>query len=54
MYVQTVYVSSGIVGIEQRPPSRDLCILVQLFTFLRPYRNAVLGAMAALLVAAAK
>ena len=38
---------------EQRPPSRDLRILVQLLTFLRPYRSAVLGAVIALLVAAA-
>ena len=38
---------------EQRPPSRDLRVLVQLFTFLRPYRGAVLAAVIALLVAAA-
>jgi len=38
---------------EQRPPSRDLRVLKQLFTFLRPYRSAVLGAVIALLVAAA-
>ncbi len=38
---------------EQRLPSRDLRILKQLFTFLRPYRSAVLGAMLALLIAAA-
>jgi len=38
---------------EQRPPSRDLRVLVQLFAFLRPYRSAVLGAVIALLVAAA-
>jgi len=37
---------------EQRPPSRDLRILKQLFTFLRPYRSAVLGAVVALLIAA--
>ncbi|MGB5338977.1 MAG: ABC transporter transmembrane domain-containing protein, partial [Gammaproteobacteria bacterium] len=37
---------------EQRPPSRDLRVLRQLFTFLRPYRSAVLGAMVALLIAA--
>jgi len=38
---------------EQRPPSRDLRVLVQLFSFLRPYRTAVLAAVIALLVAAA-
>jgi ATP-binding cassette subfamily B protein len=38
---------------EQRPPSRDLRVLVQLFSFLRPYRGAVLAAVIALLVAAA-
>lgn len=38
---------------EQRPPSRDLRVLKQLFMFLRPYRGALLGAAAALLVAAA-
>ena len=37
---------------EQRPPSRDLRILKQLFGFVRPYRSAVLGAMVALLIAA--
>jgi ATP-binding cassette subfamily B protein len=37
---------------EQRPPSRDLRVLKQLFTFLRPYRRAVLGAVVALLIAA--
>jgi ATP-binding cassette subfamily B protein len=37
---------------EQRPPSRDLRVLKQLFTFLRPYRSAVLGAAVALLIAA--
>ncbi|MGD8630278.1 MAG: ABC transporter transmembrane domain-containing protein [Gammaproteobacteria bacterium] len=37
---------------EQRPPSRDLRVLKQLFTFLRPYRGAVLGAAVALLIAA--
>jgi len=37
---------------EQRPPSRDLRVLKQLFTFLRPYRAALLGAMVALLIAA--
>ena len=37
---------------EQRPPSRDLRVLKQLFTFLRPYRSAVLGAVVALLIAA--
>jgi ATP-binding cassette subfamily B protein len=38
---------------EQRPPSRDLRVLVQLFAFMRPYRTAVLGAAVALLIAAA-
>ncbi|MCG6900115.1 MAG: ATP-binding cassette domain-containing protein [Gammaproteobacteria bacterium] len=38
---------------EQRLPSRDLRVLTQLFSFLRPYRSAVLGAALALLVAAA-
>jgi len=38
---------------EQRPPSRDLRVLKQLFSFLRPYNRAVLGAMIALLIAAA-
>ncbi|MEN8761611.1 MAG: ABC transporter transmembrane domain-containing protein [Thiogranum sp.] len=38
---------------EQRPASRDLRVLVQLFTFLRPYRRAVLAAVIALLLAAA-
>ena len=38
---------------EQRPPSRDLRVLVQLFAFMRPYRSAVLGAVVALLIAAA-
>ncbi len=38
---------------EQRPSSRDLRVLKQLFSFLRPYRRAVLGAVFALLVAAA-
>jgi ATP-binding cassette subfamily B protein len=37
---------------EQRPPSRDLRVLKQLLTFLRPYRSAVLGAAVALLIAA--
>jgi len=37
---------------EQRPPSRDLRVLKRLFTFLRPYRSAVLGAVVALLIAA--
>ena len=37
---------------EQRPPSRDLRVLKQLFTFLRPYRRTVLGAAVALLIAA--
>ncbi len=36
----------------QRPPSRDLRVLKQLFTFLRPYRGALLGAVVALLIAA--
>jgi ATP-binding cassette subfamily B protein len=39
--------------VEQRPSSRDLRVLVQLLSFLRPYRAAVLGAAIALLVAAA-
>ena len=39
--------------VEQRPPSRDLRVLKQLFGFLRPYRRAVLGAALALLIAAA-
>jgi ATP-binding cassette subfamily B protein len=38
---------------EQRPSSRNLRVLKQLFTFLRPYRRALLGAVLALLVAAA-
>jgi len=38
---------------EQRPINRDLRILKQLFTFLRPYRLPLLGAVVALLVAAA-
>ncbi len=38
---------------EQRPSSRDLRVLQQLFAFLRPYRGAVAGAALALLVAAA-
>ena len=38
---------------EQRPGSRDLRVLKQLFLFLRPYRRALLGAVLALLVAAA-
>ena len=38
---------------EQRPSSRDLRVLKQLFTFLRPYRRALLGAVLALLFAAA-
>lgn len=38
---------------EQRPSSRDLRVLKQLIAFLRPYRRALLGAMLALLVAAA-
>ena len=38
---------------EQRPSSRDLRVLKQLFSFLRPYRSAVLGAVLALLIAAA-
>jgi ATP-binding cassette subfamily B protein len=37
---------------EQRPSSRNLRILKQLFTFVRPYRRALLGAVLALLVAA--
>ncbi|NOR41417.1 MAG: ATP-binding cassette domain-containing protein [Gammaproteobacteria bacterium] len=37
---------------EQRPPSRDLRVLNRLFTFLKPYRSAVLGAVVALLIAA--
>ncbi len=40
-------------ALEQRPPSRDLRVLKQLFGFLRPYRRAVLGAALALLIAAA-
>jgi len=38
--------------VEQRPPSRNLRVLKQLLTFLRPYRSAVLGAAVALLIAA--
>jgi len=37
---------------EQRPASRNLRVLKQLFAFLRPYRGAVAGAALALLVAA--
>ncbi len=37
---------------EQRPSSRDLRVLKRLFSFLRPYRGALLGAALALLVAA--
>jgi ATP-binding cassette subfamily B protein len=39
--------------VEQRPSSRDLRVLVQLLSFLRRDRAAVLGAAIALLVAAA-
>jgi len=38
---------------KQQLPSHDLGVLRQLFTFLRPCRSAVLGAMLALLIAAA-
>jgi len=38
---------------EQRPGSRDLRVLGQLFGFLRPYAPVVIGAALALLVAAA-
>jgi ATP-binding cassette subfamily B protein len=38
---------------EQRPASRDLRVLKQLFAFMRPYRAALLGAALALVVAAA-
>ncbi len=38
---------------EQRPPSRNLYVLKQLLTFLRPYRRVVLVAVVVLLVAAA-
>jgi ATP-binding cassette subfamily B protein len=38
--------------VEQRPSSRNLRVLKQLLTFLRPYRSAVLGAAVALLIAA--
>jgi len=38
---------------EQRPSSRNLRVLKQLLTFLRPYRSALLGALVALLIAAA-
>jgi len=38
---------------EQRPSSRELRVLTQLFAFLRPYRGQVAGAALALLVAAA-
>ncbi len=38
---------------EQRPSSRNLSVLKQLFGFLRPYRGALAGAALALLVAAA-
>ena len=37
---------------EQRPSSRNLRVLKQLFSFMRPYRGALLGAVLALLVAA--
>jgi len=37
---------------QQRPSSRDLRVLKQLFTFLRPYRAVLVGAALALLVAA--
>ena len=37
---------------EQRPSSRDLRVLKQLFTFMRPYRGALLAAALALLAAA--
>ncbi|NNJ96744.1 MAG: ATP-binding cassette domain-containing protein [Gammaproteobacteria bacterium] len=37
---------------QQRPSSRDLRVLKQLFTFLRPYRGVLLFAALALLVAA--
>ena len=38
---------------EQRPSSRNLRVLKQLSTFMRPYRGALLAALLALLVAAA-
>ena len=38
---------------EQRPGSRDLRVLGQLFGFLRPYAPVVIAAALALLVAAA-
>ncbi|BAU47513.1 ABC transporter ATP-binding protein [Sulfurifustis variabilis] len=37
---------------EQRPSSRNLRVLARLFAFVRPYRAALAGALAALLVAA--
>ena len=37
---------------QKRPSSRDLRVLKQLFTFLRPYRGVLFGAVLALLVAA--
>jgi ATP-binding cassette subfamily B protein len=37
---------------EQRPSSRNLRVLKQLFTFMQPYRGALLGAVLALLIAA--
>jgi ATP-binding cassette subfamily B protein len=37
---------------EQRPSSRNLRVLKQLFSFMQPYRGALLGAVLALLVAA--
>lgn len=38
---------------EQRPGSGNLRVLTQLLVFLRPYRGALLGALIALLIAAA-
>ena len=45
--------SKQTTPVEQRPSSRNLRILKQLFAFLRPYRGALAGAALALLVAAA-
>ena len=44
--------NNPITRVEQRPSSRDLRVLSQLFSFIRPYRGALLGAALALLVAA--
>ena len=44
--------NNSITHAEQRPSSRDLRVLKRLFSFIRPYRGALLGAALSLLVAA--